>query len=58
MEKWSWTDCSHSHCLFGEDNLDVLERREDWEALCVDYVRRAVHDVGHTYSIASERYED
>ena len=46
VEKWSWTDCSHSHCLFGEESLDVLERREDWEAWCADYVRRAVHDVG------------
>ena len=30
--KWSCTDCSHSHCLFGEESLDVVERRDDWEA--------------------------
>ena len=39
LAKWSWTDWSHLHCLFGEQSLNAVRHREDSEALCVDYVR-------------------
>ena len=42
---WSWNDRSHLHCLFSEEILDAIGRREELEVLCAEYVRRPVQDV-------------